>query len=736
MALRAPLHQPPTLSQHLGIMSDSVSTTASTPSVATRSGGLKVDSSKKNDLNPPQPSTAGSLVKGKSANAMTTTTTAPVPAPLVLSADTDMPEGFDMLQSTPLATLSATTMASLLQENADTPNSMGLGTFFGMDDASQQSQLQEQLQLQRQQLMQMRPGSGIDDLDLHVDFGPGNSFSGQAFADIRRPSSVASFQSNPASLHHGSVHGIPPSSNDLLYDMSNLPSHNYPVLPTEPSQSVFISNMLRMMLARPTTTNPHSTQKYSFILDAPTSIAQKLEEGTLTYVNKGQAYAVTFEGMRGRRGSAGELPHTVKSIIHLVFHDEHDQKNERGLWEYWRWQQPPTLRAMEVDRKTCSGLTDINELAFNAFEFKWNPREGGKIVVRVNCLSTEFSTQKGVKGMPLRIQIDTYENVTEPYETSMPVSRDYCQIKVFRDKGSERKSKDEAKSAEKKLLKILKQHELKYGERASEYPVDFPFCPPFNATLLVPSSKLWPKPALLPSKPQAPGGSTESGGTNTAGGTGSLSTSSGAGSSGTLTAAHTGAPRTAHPSNASSSSHDVSNFLQPHSMVSPSSTPTSAPTSPGGNVLSGVHTGLTSKKRSASSASLVDHAAESHTVTSLLPVMDNGIEFMVPRTKIVRVVSKKKEPVLTLYLRQEAERYFHSVYLDALTADDLRDKLADLLKLPAASVREILRRTAKGVLVQMDTKCVEHLENEDDFIVAVELQTDGWYRIVLRSGST
>lgn len=46
-----------------------------------------------------------------------------------------------------------------------------------------------------------------------------------------------------------------------------------------------------------------------------------------------------------------------------------------------------------------------------------------------------------LKGLPLHIQIDTFENQKDIY----PIHRGYCQIKVFCDKGAERKTRDEEK---------------------------------------------------------------------------------------------------------------------------------------------------------------------------------------------------------------------------------------------------------------------------------------------------
>lgn len=51
--------------------------------------------------------------------------------------------------------------------------------------------------------------------------------------------------------------------------------------------------------------------------------------------------------------------------------------------------------------------------------------------IGVNCLSTDFSSQKGVKGVPLNLQIDTYDCGSG---TERLVHRAVCQIKIFCDK--------------------------------------------------------------------------------------------------------------------------------------------------------------------------------------------------------------------------------------------------------------------------------------------------------------
>ncbi|KAG7271482.1 hypothetical protein CRUP_018516 [Coryphaenoides rupestris] len=75
-----------------------------------------------------------------------------------------------------------------------------------------------------------------------------------------------------------------------------------------------------------------------------------------------------------------------------------------------------------------------------------------RIFVSVNCLSTDFSSQKGVKGLPLNLQIDTYSYNNR---SNKPIHRAYCQIKVFCDKGAERKIRDEERKQSRRKSKLV-----------------------------------------------------------------------------------------------------------------------------------------------------------------------------------------------------------------------------------------------------------------------------------------
>jgi transcription factor CP2-like protein len=113
-------------------------------------------------------------------------------------------------------------------------------------------------------------------------------------------------------------------------------------------------------------------------------------------------------------------------------------------------------------------------------------------VIRINCLSTEFSSQKGVKGIPLHLQVDTYEDLMNP--DAEACHRGFCQIKVFRDKGAERKNKDESKSAEKRMARLIKSRGNGGSDSVSPGTV---FNPPSKRTVLLSTTNIGPKPVYF-----------------------------------------------------------------------------------------------------------------------------------------------------------------------------------------------------------------------------------------------
>ncbi|KAG5893976.1 hypothetical protein JTB14_006579 [Gonioctena quinquepunctata] len=176
-----------------------------------------------------------------------------------------------------------------------------------------------------------------------------------------------------------------------------------------------------------------SSVGFKYHLETPISTSQRREDDRITYINKGQFYGITLEYIPDQEKQLKSQ--TVKSVVMLMFREEKTLMKQRIL---------------DADTKNSVGIVGcIEEISHNAIAVYWNPMESpAKINIAVQCLSTDFSSQKGVKGLPLHLQIDTYE---DPRDSNV-FHRGYCQIKVFCDKGAERKTRDEERRAAKRKM--------------------------------------------------------------------------------------------------------------------------------------------------------------------------------------------------------------------------------------------------------------------------------------------
>ncbi|VVC44693.1 Hypothetical protein CINCED_3A007799 [Cinara cedri] len=192
-----------------------------------------------------------------------------------------------------------------------------------------------------------------------------------------------------------------------------------------------------------------SNYGFRYYLESPISTNQRREDDRVTYINKGQFYGITMEYIPDPDKPL--TSQTVKSVVMLMFREEKSPDDEIKAWQFWHGRQHSVKqRILDADTKNSAGLVGcIEEVSHNAIAVYWNPLESpAKINVAVQCLSTDFSSQKGVKGLPLHLQIDTYE---EPRDGPV-YHRGYCQIKVFCDKGAERKTRDEERRAAKRKM--------------------------------------------------------------------------------------------------------------------------------------------------------------------------------------------------------------------------------------------------------------------------------------------
>ncbi|XP_029188069.1 grainyhead-like protein 2 homolog [Acropora muricata] len=439
------------------------------------------------------------------------------------------------------------------------------------------------------------------------------------------------------------------------YPVSNKsPSHQAQVsdvsplsLSTTPPEGFNFSAYSQSLKSTPTVFS--AQDKYTFILEAPTSIIQRRGDDTLTYLNKGQFYTISFEGNVDPQSSDGEIQR-VKSIVHLVFRDEKDPRSECEHWQYWHSQQPnPQQRAFDIDRKSCQNIEEnIDEIAYNAAGFTWSPHLNAKIVIRINCLSTDFSSQKGVKGIPLHLQIDTYEDIANA--DAEPVHRSFCQIKVFRDKGAERKNKDESKSAEKRIQKWVKQNTSACPDPNMVSPTTL-FHPPSKYTQLQTTTPLGPKPILFTPSVHSPHSSFEE------------------------------------------------SSLQTLSLM----------------------------------ASIKDRENKRTLQSHLALAKDELAELeVVPRLKVQRI-HRPNRPAVTIYVKKEEEKVYNALMLDSLTVGDMVEAVASKYGMPPEMIKNVYKKTKKGILVNMDDRMIEQFVDEDDFIINLDFDNQlGHFELTLQ----
>ncbi|KAG1453381.1 hypothetical protein G6F56_007587 [Rhizopus delemar] len=98
-------------------------------------------------------------------------------------------------------------------------------------------------------------------------------------------------------------------------------------------------------------------------------------------------------------------------------------------------------KQLNISKSTGTQLVENRQ--FDRVIFRWNGSSGATIYVKFNCLSTDFSRIKGVKGIPLRLQIESQQQ-----QSTGPIEKTYCRIKLFRDKAKRQLEKLRGKNGE------------------------------------------------------------------------------------------------------------------------------------------------------------------------------------------------------------------------------------------------------------------------------------------------
>ncbi|XP_067838134.1 grainyhead-like protein 2 homolog isoform X3 [Heptranchias perlo] len=119
---------------------------------------------------------------------------------------------------------------------------------------------------------------------------------------------------------------------------------------------------------------------FQYSLEATKSLRQKQGEGPMTYLNKGQFYAITLR----ETGANKCLRHPiskVRSVIMVVFSEDKNRDEQLKYWKYWHSRQHTAKqRVLDIAdyKESFNTIGNIEEIAYNAISFTWDVNEEAK----------------------------------------------------------------------------------------------------------------------------------------------------------------------------------------------------------------------------------------------------------------------------------------------------------------------------------------------------------------------
>ena len=222
--------------------------------------------------------------------------------------------------------------------------------------------------------------------------------------------------------------------------------------------------------------NGESEFRFNTTLRAPTAMIRTPRDIPITYLNKGQAYSLSLADSGPPLVDSKMLRY--RTFIRVTFQDKEQRMKQGACWQLWKegrgmseaHQRHGKVQAVEYVDPFQGGNEDrkdrqvqVESTSIDGFCVTWtaNPNTGASectIPVRFNFLSTDFSHSKGVKGIPVRLCAKTQlvSNV-DGAEADQEAELNFCQVKLFRDHGAERKLSNDVAHVKKTIEKLKQQ---------------------------------------------------------------------------------------------------------------------------------------------------------------------------------------------------------------------------------------------------------------------------------------
>ncbi|KAB0805618.1 hypothetical protein PPYR_02588 [Photinus pyralis] len=439
--------------------------------------------------------------------------------------------------------------------------------------------------------------------------------------------------------------------------------------------------------------------RFQYVLAAATSIATKVNEDTLTYLNQGQSYEIKLKKLGDLSAYRGKL---LKTVIRICFHERRLQYMEREQMSLWQ-QSRPGDRILEVDVPLSYGLCDVLQPsnALNLIAFTWDPTKEVGVYIKVNCISTEFTPKKhgGEKGVPFRIQVETYQ-ASEPCDSSKRLHAGVCQIKVFKLKGADRKHKQDRE-------KILKRPVSEQEKYQPSYECTVLNDIPLDAVVTCSSTE-----SSAANRPYSPESET--------------------------TNIHN---RQANQMQIQNDEAALVKYNQQKLSPAHSNENSYSVNNNNNNVYISEHL------LPGSNPQLTAHWLNTNRFDKYVPIFANfgGADMLrMSRDDLIQICgqadgirlynvlhAKAITPKLTIYIGRENTPVFNAIFLSSYTSVELMQKLAALTGVPGDKVSDIYMNGPQAIHVQLSNDVIRHIKEETMFSLEI-LQDNGNYIFVLK----
>ncbi|XP_064397820.1 transcription factor CP2-like [Halichondria panicea] len=450
------------------------------------------------------------------------------------------------------------------------------------------------------------------------------------------------------------------------YDMSGVLSE----LLTE-GGGMFSDTLLTIPLMATETSPP---QIIRAVLKAPTAHGVKNTQEEVTFIQKGHSYELHVS----HNGGDQMTEIMFRSVLLLTFSELRLKNCEEEQFVQWI-NDHPVERLLEMDNVGCGGVGFIenSETNLQTISFTWSSLTPAIVAFKVNCLSSEFAPRKhgGERGIPLRLQLDTSSaegstgNMTSGDKgRERLVERLVCNIKVFKDKGAERKQRQEQLKMEK--LSPLEQSNYHISQIVTTlHPIQVPV----DATTMMHKQTIV-APAPLPVPPE-----------------------------------------------------HASPF---HVTTSPRLPPlqSSAPEMDVSPTLDHAHTWLTTNRFGQFLSLFANYTCQDLLRLSRRDLLD----LCGPADGIRLYNALRSHTVKVIYITTGTDKICEVLCLEQLTARELGVKVADKLGISPPSISSLVRLTSTGVLVLVDDTVIHNIHDEEVFLLRAIKQEDGMYQVVLQ----